>query len=211
MSTLPPTPAPTDKAGLRRHYRLVRGRAVERGGRALHARIGALAAGTAGELLGLPAPSGPLLGVYWPLAGEIDLLALAERRPVALPAIHDQRLVYRPWQPGQPLQPDACGIPAPAAEAGELEAEQLGLLLVPALAIDPSGLRLGYGGGWYDRLRAAPRWRRLPALAVLPAACCAASLPRDPWDVPLAGWISEQGYVPALPPGGDSAASLTKA
>ncbi|MFZ0407368.1 MAG: 5-formyltetrahydrofolate cyclo-ligase [Cyanobium sp.] len=133
------------------------------------------------------------------------------------------RLLYRPWHPEDPLAPDHCGIPAPlasgqptrsepaAGEAGEQEPPQedgalpgvppaaglppaaLGLLLVPALAIDRQGVRLGYGGGWYDRLRAEPAWRAVPALAVLPAACVVEALPRDGWDVPFAGWLDETG------------------
>jgi 5-formyltetrahydrofolate cyclo-ligase len=57
----------------------------------------------------------------------------------------------------------------------------------------PCGLRLGSGGGWYDRLRADPRWAAVPALAVLPAACVVTPLPRDPWDIPFDGWIDERG------------------
>jgi 5-formyltetrahydrofolate cyclo-ligase len=60
--------------------------------------------------------------------------------------------------------------------------------------VDPrSGLRLGSGGGWYDRLRADPHWRRIPALAVVPAACLSEGLPCDPWDVPFDGWLDEHG------------------
>jgi 5-formyltetrahydrofolate cyclo-ligase len=69
----------------------------------------------------------------------------------------------------------------------------MALLLVPALAIDQHGIRLGSGGGWYDRLRAAPAWRAVPALAVLPAACVVEALPSDPYDVPFDGWLDEQG------------------
>ena len=181
--------AATAKAGLRRHYRQVRRQALELGGSQLVERISATAQAIAAELL----HDQLHLGLYWPLAGEIDLRPLAQQLPVALPAIHGQQLVYRPWRPGQPLEPDACAIPAPPESAGELQPGQLGLLLVPALAIDPAGIRLGYGGGWYDRLRAEASWRQVPALAVLPAACCHASLPRDPWDVPFSGWIDERG------------------
>jgi 5-formyltetrahydrofolate cyclo-ligase len=88
---------------------------------------------------------------------------------------------------------------AHAASAGALEPSQLQLLLIPALAIDQRGVRLGYGGGWYDRLRSDPAWQQRPALAVLPQACVVAELPRDPWDLPLDGWISEQGWQQLAP------------
>lgn len=187
-----PAPTAPDKAALRRHFRRRRRDAIRAGGWPLASRIQA----TAAELLRDPAQGlteGLQLGLYWPLAGEIDLLSLARLAPVALPAIAGGQLHYRPWRPGDPLQPDGCGIPAPGPGAAPLGADQLGLLLIPALAMDPAGIRLGYGGGWYDRLRAQPAWRRPLALAVLPASCCAVALPRDPWDVPLDGWINERG------------------
>ena len=88
---------------------------------------------------------------------------------------------------------DGCGIPAPLNQP-PLTADQLDLLLVPALAVDQNGIRLGYGGGYYDRLRTQPPWRRIPALVVLPGACVTRrALPRDPWDRAFDGWVSEQG------------------
>lgn len=189
MNSTPPDP---DKPALRRHFRERRRRAIGDGGPLLTTRIQTAAA----DLLLDPAvalPAGLHIGLYWPLPGEIDLLSLAQRAPVALPVVAAGQLHYRSWRPGEPLQPDGCGIPAPGPAAAELGAEQLGLLLIPALAMDPGGIRLGSGGGWYDRLRAEPIWRRPLALAVLPASCCDVPLPRDPWDVPLDGWVSEQG------------------
>jgi 5-formyltetrahydrofolate cyclo-ligase len=143
--------------------------------------------------------------------GPAALLPGREAR-LALPAVlpagpgeEHGRLVYLPWSPGMPLRPDACGIPAPLPAAGRepvpLSPEDLGLLLVPALAVDRSGVRLGSGGGWYDRLRAEPAWRVIPALAVLPSACVVDRLPRDPWDVPFSGWLNEHGVWPAEPHG----------
>ena len=161
------------------------------------------------ELIG-PLPPGRRLGLYWPLAGEIDLRSLAEPAaespgaasparagtPLwALPAVAGRagqgRLEYRAWQPGEPLAPDACGIAAP--EGAALLPEALGLLLVPALAVDRQGIRLGYGGGWYDRLRSDPAWRSVPSLVVVPAGCVVDGLPCDPWDVPFDGWLDEGG------------------
>jgi 5-formyltetrahydrofolate cyclo-ligase len=142
------------------------------------------------------------LGLYWPVGHEPDWRPLLERWPealrqrLALPVVRSVggvgRLTYGAWHPADPLRADGCGIPAPVA-AAPLEAHALALLLVPALAIDQRGIRLGSGGGWYDRLRADPAWRQLPALAVLPAACLAPSLPADPWDVPFTGWLDETG------------------
>ena len=183
----------SDKASLRQQYRALR-QAL------LPAAQPAIEAQALRHVPALLAP-GRWLGLYWPLAGEVDLRSLQALLPerLALPAISAAagdpaaRLVYRPWRAGEVLEPDGCGIPAPAALAGELAAEELGLLLIPALACDGAGIRLGYGGGWYDRLRAEPAWARLPALAVLPRGCRLELLPRDPWDMPLQGWLDEDG------------------
>lgn len=211
------TPAgdsPSGKAALRRHYRTVRRENLP----AAEADLRRVALRDLPPLLN----GRGLLGLYWPLKGEPDLNphapgGLAERLgerlalPAVLPAVAGgppDALVYLPWRRGMPLQPDACGVPAPTGEspAAPLKAEALALLLVPALAIDPDGIRLGSGGGWYDRLRADPRWRAVPAVAVLPAACRALQLPRDPWDVPFDGWLDETGLTwirrDPFPPGG---------
>ncbi len=184
----PATPA-AEKSRLRRQFRTLRLAALAEA----EARILAVAQREIPALL----PAGLRLGIYWPLAGEVDLRPLAALDlPLALPAVWGEapaaaRLIYRPWCPGDPLAADACAIQAPVT--AELRPEAVGLLLVPALAIDRQGIRLGYGGGWYDRLRADPAWRAVPALAVLPATCVVEALPRDPWDVPLAGWLAETG------------------
>ncbi|MFN5195070.1 MAG: 5-formyltetrahydrofolate cyclo-ligase [Cyanobacteriota bacterium] len=179
------------KGGLRHHWRERRRQAMAAGaGDAIRAAV----------QQHLPAALGPgrHLGLFWPLAGEPDLRPLAEHHPgpLALPTVeqgsHGQRLVYRSWRPGEALVADACAIPAPSGTA--LPADELALLLVPALALDHQGIRLGYGGGWYDRLRADPAWRQVPALVVLPQACLLARLPADPWDVPFSGWIDEGGH-----------------
>ncbi len=148
----------------------------------------------------LPALLGPAgrLGIYWPLAGEPDLRALGALLPdrLALPAIRGEggarALRYEAWTSGESLAPDSSGIPAPARPV-PLGPEALVLLLVPALAFDRHGRRLGYGGGWYDRLRSDPAWRAVPALIVAPDDCGVERLPADPWDIPFDGWLTERG------------------
>jgi 5-formyltetrahydrofolate cyclo-ligase len=175
-----------DKTRLRREQAELRRQALPGVERAIRRQVEDLVARWPGE--------GGLLGVYWPLRHEVDLRRLAAPLPLALPAVSEGQLRYRPWDGHSSLEADDCGIPAPAAAAGELRAPDLSLLLIPALAIDRQGFRLGYGGGWYDRLRCQPDWRQVPCLAVLPQACLTARLPHDAWDIPLDGWVSEQGW-----------------
>ena len=208
----PPPPAGAAKDSLRRHYRQLRRQSLPLAEAALLEVLAtalpqALAAADAkasarANLQAKPQAAPSRLGLYWPVGHEPDWRPLLERWPealrqrLALPVVRCEggvgRLTYGAWHPADPLRADGCGIPAPVA-AAPLEAQALALLLVPALAIDQRGIRLGSGGGWYDRLRADPAWRQLPALAVLPAACLAPSLPADPWDVPFTGWLDETG------------------
>ena len=135
------------------------------------------------------------LGLYWPLNSEVDLLCLKEhfKLPIALPASREEGgITYHPWG-NSSLRKDFHGIPAPLDQP-KLDAKEISLLLVPGLAIDRNGYRLGYGGGFFDRLRAQSNWRAIPALVVLPKACFSEKpLPKDSWDIPFNGWINEDG------------------
>ncbi len=107
-----------------------------------------------GHLLasGIIAP-GAIVAGFWPLAGEIDcrpaLLALMGRgHAVGLPVTPPlgQALTFRRWRPGTALGAGRFGTAEPT---GAPLAPTV--LLVPLLAFDKSGRRLGYGGGYYDR------------------------------------------------------------
>jgi 5-formyltetrahydrofolate cyclo-ligase len=68
-----------------------------------------------------------------------------------LPLLHeDGRLRFREWSAGQALATNRHGIPEPS-EGPLIEANALAVVLVPLLAFDHRGHRLGQGGGWYDR------------------------------------------------------------
>jgi 5-formyltetrahydrofolate cyclo-ligase len=101
---------------------------------------------------------------FWPMAEEIDIrplmIELHDRGcRLALPVVvaKKQPLVFRAWRPGDPLEPGVFGTlhPAPTCEVVEPDA-----LLVPLLAVDEEGWRLGYGGGFYDRTLERLRGRR---------------------------------------------------
>ena len=135
------------------------------------------------------------VGLYWPLNDEVDLRPLRTvlKQNLALP-VADGRggLEYKLWDERM-LIPDGCNIPAPSSGMS-LNPSQLSLLLVPGLSVDSYGVRLGYGGGYYDRLRSDPAWAAIPAWVILPSCCLSENpLPRDPWDIPFNGWICETG------------------
>ncbi|NLM46523.1 MAG: 5-formyltetrahydrofolate cyclo-ligase [Firmicutes bacterium] len=80
------------------------------------------------------------------------------------------------------LAPGVWGIPEPKAEAlRPVEPEAVDFVIVPGVAFDPAGRRLGYGGGYYDRF--FPRLRRdVPLVALAFEVQLEEELPGDPWD-----------------------------
>jgi 5-formyltetrahydrofolate cyclo-ligase len=106
---------------------------------------------------------------FHPFKSEIDVLPLLARLTsegwvTALPIVRAERqpLIFRQWAPGEPTVPGVWGIPMPAEEAPEVEPD---ILLVPLLAFDRWGYRLGYGGGFYDRTIAHLRQKK-PVTAI---------------------------------------------
>ena len=138
--------------------------------------------------------TGALVAGYVAMAAEPDLTPhLHGTVAMALPAVCQGRLHLRRWDRGEPLEPDDCGVPAPRVTAPVVEPGAVALLLIPSVAVHPDGFRLGYGGGWYDRLLSQPAWAQRPNLGVCFSCCTAVPFPVDPWDRPLHGQLTEKG------------------
>ena len=160
----------------------------------------------------IPLAPGAAVSAYWPKGDELDprpaMAALVARgHPIGLPVVvaKGAPLVFRRWAPGDRLETAGFGLYEPAADRPEVTPA---LLLVPLLAFDRAGTRLGYGGGFYDR-----------TLARLQSAGCAlavgvayagqelSELPRGPRDRTL-DWILTEGETIAIGGEGHAAAVL---
>jgi len=104
-----------------------------------------------------------------------------------------KRLVWQLWKSGDPLQPGKFGILEPDDAAPYVSTIDVDLLLVPAIACDRRGYRLGYGGGFYDRLLSDSAWATKPTIGITFATAYLDQLPTDPWDLPLTGICTEDG------------------
>jgi 5-formyltetrahydrofolate cyclo-ligase len=119
---------------------------------------GARAEQARGALAHLDLSRFEVLGIYWPIRGEIDVRTLAAAHHdaggrVVLPAVIETGapVEFRSWRPGAPMGRDLWKIPVPR-ERALLRPDAL---LVPLVGFDGEGYRLGYGGGYYDRTLAA--------------------------------------------------------
>lgn len=107
-------------------------------------------------------------------------------RHLALHVVHDldRHLLPGVWSIPEP-DPERC----PAFQRDDLD-----FVVVPALAVDRHGFRLGYGAGYFDKLLAG-RGARPYCVTALPAACVVEELPREPHDVPVDLVVDERGTV----------------
>ena len=136
----------------------------------------------------------------FPLLGR----ALLSGKRVALPRtlLSEKRLVFhRIFTLGE-LVPGAYGIPEPPPENPVVPCEEADLVLVPGLAFDREGFRLGYGGGFYDRIL---RKIRAPRVGLAFSFQLIERVPREEHDLPVDGVVTEKGWFwvrPPVPPAG---------
>jgi 5-formyltetrahydrofolate cyclo-ligase len=170
-------------------------RAAMRATRKRLAGLDAGAAGRAAEQAGA-LPPGRIVAVYRAIGSELDADALSlalsrAGRELCLPVVveRDSPMTFRRWSPGEPLELDEAGVPAPFPLAEAVEPD---LILTPLLAFDAHGGRLGQGGGYYDRTFAA-----LPEAVRIGFAYAGQEverLPIEAHDIRLHGVLTEKGY-----------------
>ena len=149
-----------------------------------------------------PLPVGPstIVSGFMPLKSEINTLPLLEKlagagASLALPVVvgRGKPLIMRAWRWGEPLGAGVWGIREPRPEAPEVEPD---ILLVPLLAFDRRGQRIGYGAGYYDMTIARLRTHKpITAIGIAFAAQEVANVPANGFDAPLDLVLTEREVV----------------
>jgi len=143
---------------------------------------------------------GVVVAGFMPLAGEFNPLPLMQKlvgqgARLTLPAIagRGKPLDMRAWEFGAPLKRGQWGIREPTPDAAEVEPD---ILLVPLLAFDRAGHRIGYGAGYYDLTIAALRARKpVTAIGLAFAIQEVAAVPATPRDSRLDIVLTEREAI----------------
>lgn len=134
------------------------------------------------------------VGLYWPVDGEIDPRLVMQSLPLSqgfLPVLDPSganRLLFAAWGPETALAMNRFGIPEPQlSQTRRVPVWSLDVMLVPLVAFDNQGHRLGMGGGFYDRTLVGYRkWPRRPLLLGLGYSFQQVSaIATNSWDVPM--------------------------
>lgn len=137
---------------------------------------------------------------YLPVGGEPDttgFLAWAEQEGIEtlLPSAREDGLLDWIRPSGDGFVTGAFGIPEPLGEIlSPLAVGEVGLMLIPAAAVDRRGVRLGWGKGYFDRSLGS-MGARPPVFAIVHDDEVLESLPSDSHDVPVAGFVTPQRVV----------------
>ena len=136
---------------------------------------------------------------YAAVRGEADLTPALqslwrEGRRVVLPRCEGKRLAALAVRGPEELSPGYMGIPEPKAVCTAVDPDEIDLILVPGLAFDRSGGRLGQGAGYYDRFLPLTHGFRL---GVAHAACVVGRVPADPWDCRMDAILTTDGILPS--------------
>ncbi|NEP43166.1 MULTISPECIES: 5-formyltetrahydrofolate cyclo-ligase [Okeania] len=139
---------------------------------------------------------------YFSFRQEVDLSLLftnnrenstVSNKNWGFPRCVKKTLSWHIWQPESYLQKGIYGILEPESNAPLLHSSEVDLILIPAVACDLNGYRLGYGGGFYDRMLSSEEWASKPTIGIVFEFAYLQQLPIDPWDRPLSAVCTENG------------------
>ncbi len=119
--------------------------------------------------------------IFYPTKSEVNLLNLLyDNKDFYLPRVNGKNLDICPYKVGDKLVKSSYGINEPLTQS--IAIDELDLIILPALMVDTEGYRLGYGGGYYDRLL-KNKSDDLKTITPLPSQLIVNKLPHDDYDI----------------------------
>lgn len=123
---------------------------------------------------------------------EPDLSSLfTDDHQWGLPRCVKKTLIWHLYHPGDLLKVNNYGILEPDENSPIIQPHTVDLILVPAVSCDHNGYRLGYGGGYYDRLFADEKLISIPRIGIVFDFAFLPELPREIWDKHLSAICTE--------------------
>ena len=137
---------------------------------------------------------------YFSFRQEPDLTSLFLNKPNGeldkvwgFPRCVGKSLDWHHWKYDDPVINGAYGIVEPHPELPKIHAQEVDLILVPCVACDHKGYRLGYGGGYYDRLLSSSEWQTIPTIGIVFDFAYLPQIPIEDWDQTLGAICTEKG------------------
>ena len=128
--------------------------------------------------------------------GAFINFAWQRQQSIFLPCIKEERghMIFVKQDPNAELQRNRFGLLEPADQSTPARASELDCALVPLVAFDERGSRLGMGGGYYDRFFSDPTERPTLIGIAFSEQQTPSLLPREGWDVPLDMVVTDEAF-----------------
>lgn len=127
---------------------------------------------------------------------DLSLLFTDTSHRWGFPRCVGHSLFWHIWTQKDSVITGRYGITEPQPDEPIVAPEEVDLILIPCVACDYQGYRLGYGGGYYDRMLSSPEWANKPTIGIVFEFAYLPELPVEPWDKPLQGVCTEFGLNP---------------
>jgi 5-formyltetrahydrofolate cyclo-ligase len=141
-----------------------------------------------------------IIAGYYPIGSELNCLPLLQYfqqlgYKTALPFIEkkQQPLLFKAWQYGDPVVKGYYNILEP--DVDEFSLVQPNIVLIPLLSVDKTGIRLGYGGGYYDRTLCLPHYKNVLKIGLGFDTQLCNILPYEITDIKLNAFCSEKRFI----------------
>ncbi len=127
------------------------------------------------------------------ITDEFIAQALEDGKRICIPlCLSDNRMEAKLYRDSADLHSGKYGIREPREDAETIAPEEIDLAIIPCLACDPRGNRLGHGAGYYDRYLENQKFQKV---ALCPEKLLLINTPVDHFDVTMDAVVTEKGYV----------------